>query len=188
MRPQRRKSTRCRPEERGRRIALLVISILAPLADAGLAATFGLLGRGAPGLGGWRQTVAALLAVGRTRERRGRWCAVLLARRLESRGAAHRRRCGCSRHSIRSSGNAAGSSISGAGTTGSRPTPSRSSAGSAITRCRCCGATTSSAGPMSASSAGGWRRSSASSATRPRDHEFRRALDAELTAMESFLT
>jgi uncharacterized protein YcaQ len=52
------------PEERSRRIALLVIGILAPLAEAGLAATFGLLGRGAPGLGGWRQTVATLLATG----------------------------------------------------------------------------------------------------------------------------
>lgn len=52
------------PEQRSRQIALLVISILAPLAESGLAATFGLLGRGAPGLGGWRQTVEALLATG----------------------------------------------------------------------------------------------------------------------------
>ncbi len=52
------------PEERSRHIALLVVGILAPLSDAGLAATFGLLGRGAPGLGGWRQTVASLLASG----------------------------------------------------------------------------------------------------------------------------
>lgn len=51
-------------EERSRRIVLLVVGILAPLADAGLAATFGLLGRGAPGLGGWRQTVTGLLASG----------------------------------------------------------------------------------------------------------------------------
>jgi hypothetical protein len=50
------------PEERCRRIVLLVIGVLAPLADAGLAATFGLLGRGAPGLGRWRQTVETLLA------------------------------------------------------------------------------------------------------------------------------
>jgi uncharacterized protein YcaQ len=52
------------PEERSRRIVLLVIGILAPLAEAGLAGTFALLGRGAPGLGGWRQTLAALLASG----------------------------------------------------------------------------------------------------------------------------
>ena len=52
------------PEERTRRIVLLVVGILAPLAEAGLAATFGLLGRGAPGLGGWRQTVLALVARG----------------------------------------------------------------------------------------------------------------------------
>ncbi len=52
------------PEERSRRLALLVIGILAPLAEAGLAPTFGLLGRGAPSLGGWRHTVAALLKGG----------------------------------------------------------------------------------------------------------------------------
>jgi hypothetical protein len=52
------------PEERSRRIALLVIGILAPLAEVGLAGTFALLGRGAPGLGGWRRTVADLLASG----------------------------------------------------------------------------------------------------------------------------
>ena len=51
-------------EQRSQQIALLVIGILAPLAEPGLAATFGLLGRGAPGLGGWRQTVEALLASG----------------------------------------------------------------------------------------------------------------------------
>jgi uncharacterized protein YcaQ len=51
-------------EERSRRIALLVVSILAPMPDVSLAATFGLLGRGAPGLGGWRPTVEALLASG----------------------------------------------------------------------------------------------------------------------------
>ncbi len=52
------------PEERSRRIVLLVVNILAPVAEAGLAGTFGLLGRGAPGLGGWRKTLAALLASG----------------------------------------------------------------------------------------------------------------------------
>ncbi|HEY7577708.1 MAG TPA: crosslink repair DNA glycosylase YcaQ family protein [Acetobacteraceae bacterium] len=52
------------PEERARRIVLLVVGILAPLAEAGLAGTFGLLGRGAPGLGGWRQALAVLLASG----------------------------------------------------------------------------------------------------------------------------
>jgi len=52
------------PEERRRRVVLLVIGILAPLAEAGLATTFGLLARGAPGLGQWRPTVEALLASG----------------------------------------------------------------------------------------------------------------------------
>ena len=52
------------PEERSRRIVLLVVRILAPLAEAGLASTFGLLNRGAPGLGGWRQTVETLLRSG----------------------------------------------------------------------------------------------------------------------------
>src|SRR5690349_11779428 len=52
------------PEERSRRIVLLVASILAPMAEAGLASTLGLLGRGAPGLGAWRDTIAGLLASG----------------------------------------------------------------------------------------------------------------------------
>jgi hypothetical protein len=52
------------PEERARQLVLLVVGILAPLAEAGLASTFGLLGRGAPGLGGWRKTVAAMVASG----------------------------------------------------------------------------------------------------------------------------
>jgi uncharacterized protein YcaQ len=52
------------PEERCRRIVRLVLGILSPLSEAGLAGTFGLLGRGAPGLGGWRQTLAALVAAG----------------------------------------------------------------------------------------------------------------------------
>jgi uncharacterized protein YcaQ len=52
------------PEERSRCIALLLIGILAPLAEAGLAGTFALLARGAPGLRGWRKTLAALLASG----------------------------------------------------------------------------------------------------------------------------
>ncbi len=49
------------PDERSRRLVLLVLRILAPMSDASLAATFGLLNRGAPGLGGWRATVHALL-------------------------------------------------------------------------------------------------------------------------------
>jgi uncharacterized protein len=52
------------PEDRVRQITLLLIGILAPLAEPGFAATFGQLGRGAPGLGGWRKSVDALLAAG----------------------------------------------------------------------------------------------------------------------------
>ena len=52
------------PEERRRRLVMLVARILAPMSEAGLASTFGLLARGAPGLGGWRDTVAALAASG----------------------------------------------------------------------------------------------------------------------------
>ncbi len=52
------------PEQRARRLVLLVLRILAPMAEASLGATFGLLNRGAPGLGGWRATVQALLASG----------------------------------------------------------------------------------------------------------------------------
>lgn len=52
------------PEERARQLVLLVVGILAPLAEAGLASTFGLLSRGAPGLSGWRRTVEAMVASG----------------------------------------------------------------------------------------------------------------------------
>jgi hypothetical protein len=52
------------PDDRMRRIVRLVVDILAPVADLGLASTFGLLGRGAPGLGEWREALAALLASG----------------------------------------------------------------------------------------------------------------------------
>lgn len=52
------------PAERLRRLVLLVTRILGPMPDTGLSATFGLLGRGAPGLGKWRDTVQTLLASG----------------------------------------------------------------------------------------------------------------------------
>jgi uncharacterized protein YcaQ len=52
------------PAERMRRLVLLVVRILAPMPRASLAATFGLLSRGAPGLGGWRGTVEGLLKSG----------------------------------------------------------------------------------------------------------------------------
>ncbi|MEJ0019278.1 MAG: crosslink repair DNA glycosylase YcaQ family protein [Acetobacteraceae bacterium] len=52
------------PEERSRCIVRLVVGILAPIAEAGLASTFGLLGRGAPGLGGWRAALASLVEAG----------------------------------------------------------------------------------------------------------------------------
>ena len=54
--------------------------------------------------------------------------------------------CACSRRSIRSSGTGAASSCSGAGPIASRPTRRRRSESSATTRCRCSGATRSSAG------------------------------------------
>jgi uncharacterized protein len=52
------------PGERSRRLVLLVLRLLAPLPEASLAATFGLLNRGAPGLGAWRATVQAMLKSG----------------------------------------------------------------------------------------------------------------------------
>jgi uncharacterized protein len=52
------------PNERSRRLVLLVMRILAPMPETSVAATFGLLNRGAPGLGGWRATVHALLKSG----------------------------------------------------------------------------------------------------------------------------
>ena len=52
------------PSERSRRLVLLVMRILAPMPEASIAATFGLLNRGAPGLGAWRATVQAMLKSG----------------------------------------------------------------------------------------------------------------------------
>jgi uncharacterized protein len=52
------------PAERLQRLVLLVTRILGPVPDTGLSATFALLGRGAPGLGKWRDTVQELLATG----------------------------------------------------------------------------------------------------------------------------
>jgi uncharacterized protein YcaQ len=51
-------------EDRSRRIVLLVLGLLAPLAEVGLASTFGLLSRGVPGLSGWRRTLASLAGAG----------------------------------------------------------------------------------------------------------------------------
>jgi uncharacterized protein YcaQ len=52
------------PTERLRRLVMLVTRILAPVPDTGLSTTFALLGRGAPGLGKWRDTVTQLLVSG----------------------------------------------------------------------------------------------------------------------------
>jgi uncharacterized protein len=52
------------PEERLRRLVHLVIRILAPVPEKSLPPTFSLLGRGAPGLGTWRDAVQALLVSG----------------------------------------------------------------------------------------------------------------------------
>jgi uncharacterized protein len=52
------------PAERRRRLVSLVIGILGPVPDSSLSGTFALLGRGAPGLVGWRDTVQALLKSG----------------------------------------------------------------------------------------------------------------------------
>ena len=52
------------PDERAHRLVMLVVGILAPLPEMSLAATFSLLGRGAPGLGRLRPTVERLVASG----------------------------------------------------------------------------------------------------------------------------
>ena len=86
------------------------------------------------GAGGRHRGAGCLRRAG---ERRGRWQRYYW---LGGGGAPARRpgaRCGCWRRSIRSSGNGGGSSIYGAGSIGSRLTPSPNSGGSAITRCRC---------------------------------------------------
>ena len=81
MRPWCHRSTPCRPRNALGGSRCWSIGILAPLGEAGLAATFGLLSRGAPGLGGWRQTVAALLTSGELESGEVDGDAVLLARR-----------------------------------------------------------------------------------------------------------
>ena len=76
--------------------------------------------------------------------------------------ATHRTmRCACSRPSTRWSGTGAASSCCGAGPTVSRPTHPRRSACAATTRCRCCGATGSSAGATWRSATGNSTRTSA---------------------------
>jgi uncharacterized protein YcaQ len=175
------------PEERARRIALLAIGILAPLGEAGLAATFGLLSRGAPGLGGWRQTVAALLASGELESgevdgeryywpaggiaRRGSLQAVrLLApfdpivwerRRFEHLWGWDYRFEAYTKPEQRRFGYYAMPLLWGYDIIG-----------------------WANVGLV----AGRMEAKLGFIGTRPRDHEFRRALDAELTAMESFLT
>ncbi len=52
------------PADRSRRLVLLVLRILAPMPETSVAATFGLLNRGAPGLGAWRATMQAMLKSG----------------------------------------------------------------------------------------------------------------------------
>ena len=52
------------PAERLRRLVALVTRILAPLPEKSLAGTFALLGRGAPGLGRWRDALQDLLTAG----------------------------------------------------------------------------------------------------------------------------
>ena len=52
------------PAERLRNLVLLVLRILAPIPETSLAATFRLLADGAPGLDGWRPTIAALIQSG----------------------------------------------------------------------------------------------------------------------------
>ena len=111
------------------------------------------------------------------RRRRRRGCGRRASRSRRKSATA----CGCSRRSIRWSGIAAASRISGAGSTGSRPTRRPRSASSATTRCRCCGATASIGWANADRRREGYAASSrTSSAQAPRDAAFRRELDAEV--------
>ena len=176
------------PEARSREIALLVIGILAPLAEAGLAATFGLLGRGAPGLGGWRQTVAALLAAGELESGevdgvRYLWPAgVAVAARLAGcgapAGAVRPDRVGAA--AVRASVGV-GLPVRGLHPAGATPVRLlRDAAAVGLRRHRL--------GQCQPQGRTAWTPKLGFVGARPRDPAFRRGLDAELAAMENFLT
>jgi len=52
------------PAERARRLVALVLALMAPASEVGLGRTFGLLRRGAPGLGPFRAVLATMLKAG----------------------------------------------------------------------------------------------------------------------------
>lgn len=52
------------PDERARRLVMLVLRLMAPASEAGLGRVFGLLRRGAPGLGPFRAVLAGMLRSG----------------------------------------------------------------------------------------------------------------------------
>jgi hypothetical protein len=97
--------------------------------------------------------------------------------------------CDCWRPSIPWCGTAAASSCCGAGPTASRPTRRPRSANAATTRCRCCGASRSSAGATWPGKAVRCRPTSAlSPASRRAMRHGAAALDDELGRLETFLT
>ena len=95
--------------------------------------------------------------------------------------------CACWRRSIRWCGTAADSNYSGAGRIASRPTRRWRSGSSATTRCRCCGAIASSAGPTCRCATACCSTSSASRTAGRRSSRFAAELDAELDRVRDFL-
>ena len=176
------------PEARSREIALLVIGILAPLAEAGLA---GHVRPARP----WRARAGRVAAdgggaagSGRTRERRGGRRALSLAGR---RGRAARRAgCGAAAGAVRSDrvGAAAvrasvgvGLSVRGLHQAGAAPVRLlRDAAAVGLRRHRL--------GQCQPRRADGWTPNSALSARGRGMPAFRRGLDAELAAMNGFLS
>ena len=184
-----RRPTRRRARARAAALLELVVRKYAPLPASSLVYLARLLRYGAPHL--QAETRAALAAL---RERLAsvphrRDDVVLAGRREPALGAARARRraSACSRRSTRSSGTGAASSCSGAGPTASRPTRRRRSASSATTRCRCSGATRSSAGPTPRCAGAAWSSRPASRTAPETSDEFRHELAAERERMATFL-
>ena len=160
------------------RLVDVVVGKYAPLPAASLSNLVRRLRYAAPQ---WTGQLDGALAARQaaTRPRAGRRRGLVLAGgRDHHRSPSRATRCGCSRRSIRSSGIAGGSRSSGAGPIASRRTRPCRSASWGITRCRCSGATVSSAGRTSRPPAAAASSDFGYVASRPpRGRGFRRALE-----------
>ena len=148
----------------------LVVRKYAPLPASSLVYLARLLRYGAPHLQAETRTALAALRERLASVQHRRDDVVLAGRREPALGAARAATSAsaCSRRSTRSSGTGAASSCSGTGPIASRRTRRRRSASSATTRCRCSGATRSSAGPTPPCAGAAWSSRPASRTARRR--------------------